>query len=57
VPSPFDSAFNPLSLDRIQVTEQMMPLVLDRMERAGTRFVAGLRRATMPPLPSAGAGR
>lgn len=41
VPSPFDPAFDPLSLDRIQVTERMMQQVIDRLERTGTRYVAG----------------
>ncbi|MEJ7810801.1 MAG: polysaccharide deacetylase family protein [Gemmatimonadaceae bacterium] len=40
VPSPHDPAFDPLSLDRIQVIGSALTQVLDRLEKSGTAYVS-----------------
>jgi hypothetical protein len=40
VPSPYDSAFDPLSLDRIQVVGNSIEHALDRLDRLGLRYVS-----------------
>ena len=41
VPSPWDPSFRPLSLDRVQVIDDVLAHMLARLDRSGTRFVQG----------------
>jgi hypothetical protein len=47
VPSPHDPAFDPLSLDRIQVVGKAIEQTLDRLERTGLRYVSDGNPATI----------
>ena len=40
VPSPHDSAFNPHRLTRVQVIDDALERLLDRLDRTGTRYVS-----------------
>ena len=40
VPSPRDTAFNPLRLERVQVMEGTLPRLLDNLDRTGSRYVS-----------------
>jgi peptidoglycan/xylan/chitin deacetylase (PgdA/CDA1 family) len=40
VPSPYSPAFNPLSVQRVKVTGNVLPNVLDRLDRTGERYVS-----------------
>lgn len=42
--SPFDPAFDPLSIPRAQVFDDALERLLDQLDRQGTRYVAGPRR-------------
>lgn len=39
--SPFDTAFDPLRIPRVQVFANELETLLDRLDRAGTRYVSG----------------
>ncbi|MGH7483631.1 MAG: polysaccharide deacetylase family protein [Longimicrobiales bacterium] len=49
VPSPFDPAFNPLRLERVQVHADALVEVLDRLERSGVRYVSDGNPDTVTP--------
>jgi hypothetical protein len=51
VPSPYDSAFDPLSLDRIQVVRNAIAQTLDRLDRMGMRYVSDGDPATIAAPP------
>ena len=47
VPSPYDPRFDPLRLQRLQVTGNALEQTLDALERAGTRYVSDGNPATI----------
>jgi hypothetical protein len=51
VPSPFDRAFDPLKLERVQVVGNSLEYTLEWLERAGRRYVSDGNLATMTAAP------
>ena len=47
--SPFDPAFDPQRIPRVQVFANELETLLDRLDRQGTRYIAGPRRAATTP--------
>ena len=52
--SPYDPAFNPLSITRIEMIGNQMEQVLDRMDKNGTRYVSDGNPATVAKPPVVG---
>ena len=52
--SPYDPAFNPLSITRIEVVGNQMQQVLEKMDKNGTRYVSDGNPATIAKPPVTG---
>ena len=40
VPGPYSPSFNPMSIQRVKVTGNSLPNVLDRLDRTGERYIS-----------------
>lgn len=47
-PSPFDPTFDPMAIPRVQVVGNALEQMLDRLDKTGTRYVAGPRAKSAP---------